>query len=253
MLRGIYTAGSGMIAEGYRTDTIANNLANADTAGYKKDINITKEFNNELIKRINDQADKGEKPPIGRMGFGVINDENFVSHAAGAMKITDNTLDIAIEGPGYFTIETPQGLRYTRAGNFTLNSNQEIVNAEGYRVLGAGNVPLVKIDDELPLTISTDGTVYNGDQEIGLLAIVDFDNKNLLRKQAGTLFVALENANQVPFTGRIHQGSLETSNINIVQEMVNLISSYRAYEINSKAVQSQDQITDRAINEVAKG
>ena len=137
--------------------------------------------------------------------------------------------------------------------NFTLNSNQEIVNAEGYRVLGAGNVPLVKIDDELPLTISTDGTVYNGDQEIGLLAIVDFDNKNLLRKQAGTLFVAPENANQVPFTGRIHQGSLETSNINIVQEMVNLISSYRAYEINSKAVQSQDQITDRAINEVAKG
>ena len=202
MLRGVYTAGSGMIAEGYRTDTIANNLANADTVGYKKDINITKEFNNELIKRINDQADQGEKPVIGRMGFGVINDENFVNHAAGSMKTTGNSLDVAIEGNGYFTIETPQGLRYTRAGNFTLNSNQEVVTAEGHRVLGAGNVPLVKIDDELPITISKDGTVYNGDQEIGLLAIVDFENKNLLKKQAGTMFVAPDNANQLPFTGR---------------------------------------------------
>ena len=253
MLRGVYTAGSGMIAEGYRTDTIANNIANADTVGYKKDINITKEFNNELIKRINDQADQGEKPVIGRMGFGVINDENFVNHAAGSMKTTGNSLDVAIEGNGYFTIETPQGLRYTRAGNFTLNSNQEVVTAEGHRVLGAGNVPLVKIDDELPITISKDGTVYNGDQEIGLLAIVDFENKNLLKKQAGTMFVAPDNANQLPFTGRLHQGALEASNINVVQEMVNLISSYRAYEINSKAVQSQDQITDRAINDVAKG
>ena len=252
MLRGVYTAGSGMIAEGYRTDTIANNLANVDTLGYKRDVNVTRDFKSELIRRISDEADQGEKPIIGRMGFGVITEANFVNHSGGPMTVTDNPLDVAIDGDGYFTVQTPDGLRYTRAGNFVINANQEIVTMDGYQVLGQGNVPLVRMDDQLPIYIAPDGVVYNGDQEVGTLALVNFDNKNRLVKQAGTMFMAQDGANEVQFVGRVHQGVLEKSNVNAVQEMINLISSHRAYEINSKTVQTEDQITERAITDVAR-
>ena len=250
MLRGIYTAASGMIAEGLRADTIANNLANADTAGYKKDTTVTSEFRNMLLQRINDG---GDSQTIGRMGTGAEVVANVTNHATGVFKVTDNSLDAAIEGNGFFVIDAPQGVRYSRDGSFRLNEQNQLVSADGFRVRGQGGAPIVAVENAGALQIDPTGRVFSGAQEVGQLEMVSFANRQQLVKEGGNLFRAPADGLQAePFTGKVRQGALEGSNVNVVQEMVNLITSYRAYEIHSKAVQTQDALADKAINDVAK-
>ncbi len=251
MLRGLYTAASGMIAEGLRTDTIANNLANADTAGYKKDATVTSEFHNILLQRINDGA---EQPAIGRMGGGAEVVANVASHAAGTLKTTENPLNVAIEGDGFFGVDAPQGVRYTRDGSFRLNDQNQLVTADGYRVRGQNGAAIVAVNPTGSLTIDQAGRVFSGAQEVGRLETVSFANRGQLLKEGGNLFKAPDNGSlqAEPFTGKVRQGMLEGSNVNVVQEMVNLITSYRAYEIHAKAVQTQDALADKAVNDVAK-
>ncbi len=249
MNRGIYTAASGMITETVRTDTIANNLANCNTAGYKKDINVSTDFRNILIERIRD----GEypHPKVGNLGTGAYPLENYVVHSGGNIIDTGNPLNLAISGKGYFTVETPAGIRYTRNGSFTLNDTGQLVTVDGYPVLGSGGQSITVFDNQ-PVTISQNGRVYNGDQEIGQLDLIDVENSRSMRKEAGIFFRLEDNARVVPFTGKINSGVLEASNVNIIEEMVNLIGSYRAYEINAKAVQTHDQLNDKAVNEVSR-
>ena len=249
MNRGIYTSASGMITETYRTDTIANNLANCNTAGYKKDINISKDFRSMLIERINDGENPA--PKIGRLGTGPVSWENFVVHQNGAFIDTGKPLDVAISGKGYFAVETPAGTRYTRNGSFTLNDLGEIVTVDGYRVLGAGGTPIT-VFDNAPVSVGPTGRIYNGEQEIGQLEIIDVENTRSLRKEAGVFFRLEDNARTIPFSGKVNSGVLEASNVNIIEEMVNLIGSYRAYEINAKGVQTHDQLNDKAVNEVGR-
>ena len=249
MNRGIYTSASGMIAEMVRTDTIANNLANCNTAGYKKDINISKDFNNMLIERIRD----GTTPPpkVGPLGTGPLSWENFVVHKSGGFIETGNSLNVAINGSGYFTVDTPGGIRYTRNGTFTLSNEGMLVTMDGYPVLGAGGTSITVFDNQ-PINISGDGRIFNGDQEIGQLGLIDVDDTRAMRKEAGVFFRLDDRTAVRPFTGRIVGGMLETSNVNIIEEMVNLIASYRAYEINAKGVQSHDQLNEKAVNDVGR-
>ena len=249
MLRGLYTAASGMIAEGVRTDTIANNLANADTAGFKKDTTVTSEFREMLLKRINDGADV---PTIGQMGTGAEAVANVTNYSTGAFKTTGNPLDFAIEGDGFFAVNAPQGVRYTRDGSFTLNGQNQLVTADGYRVRGQNGAPITAVA-EGGVQVDAMGRVFSGGQEIGQLEMVSVPNKQQLAKEGSNLFrTTAANPAQQPFTGKVRQGALEGSNVNVVEEMVNMISAYRAYEIHSKAVQTHDALADKAINEVAK-
>lgn len=249
MNRGIYTSASGMVSETVRTDTIANNLANCNTVGYKKDINITKDFQSMLIERIND----GEDPPpkIGNMGTGSVAIENYVVHRAGSFIDTGNPLDVAINGKGYFSVETPNGVRYTRNGSFVLNPNMELTTVDGYPVQGVGGARIILLNADA-IRISQDGNVYNGDQLIGQLNIVDFGETRALHKEGQLMFRADEGANLQQSTGKVVQGMLEASNVNVIEEMVNLIASYRAFEINAKGVQTHDQLNDKAVNEVSR-
>ena len=250
MLRGLYSAASGMIAEGVRTDTIANNLANVDTAGFKKDTTVTSEFREMLLKRINDGADT---PTIGSMGTGAEAVANVTNYSTGIFKTTDNPLDMAIEGDGFFVVNAPQGVRYTRDGSFRLNDQNQLVTADGFRVQGQNGAPIVAEANTGSVQVDAIGRVFSAGQEIGQLEMVSFPNKQQLAKEGSNLFrTTTANAAQQPFTGKVRQGALEGSNVNVVQEMVNMISSYRAYEIHSKAVQTHDALADKAINEVAK-
>ena len=251
MLRGLYSAASGMIAEGVRTDTIANNLANADTTGFKKDTTVTSEFREMLMQRINDGA--ADAPVVGRMGTGAEAVGNFTNYASGNFKVTDNPLDMAIEGDGFFVVNAPQGVRYTRDGSFQLNTRNELVTADGYTVRDQNGASIVAADNTGSVNVDSMGRVFSGGQEIGQLEVVSFPNKLQLAKEGSNLFrTTAANAQQQPFTGKVRQGTIEGSNVNVVQEMVNMISSYRAYEIHSKAVQTHDALADKAINEVAK-
>lgn len=246
MIRGIYIAASGMIAESLRNDTIANNLANANTAGYKQDIAVTKDFNTMLIQRVRDGE---EQPVIGTLGTGVITDQTVTQYEAGKMQHTGNELDLALDGKGFFVVKTPQGLRYTRNGTFTRNAQGELVNSAGYPAMGQSGV--IKLQDG-SLSISEDGMIQIDDSQVDRLLLVDFaDYKNLV-KQGDSLFYVPETAGNTVVTGRVRQGFIEQSNVNVVTEMVNLIAGYRAYEVNAKAIQAHDQLLDKAVNEVGR-
>jgi len=243
MIRGIYTAASGMLAESARTDTIANNLANVNTAGYKKDVAITKDFASMLIYRINDGA---AAPSIGSLGVGEI----ATIHSTGMMRQTGNALDLAIDGNGYFAVQTPAGVRYTKNGTFTKNAQGQIVTQDGNPVMGTAG-PITVNNAASNLTVSPDGRVMLDGVEAGQLSIVEFANEKQLLKEGDSLYNA-NGAQASPSGSRVEQGMLEQSNVNVVAEMVNLITGYRAYEVNAKTVQAHDQLLDKAVNEVGR-
>ena len=234
-----------MLAESMRTDVISNNLANVNTAGYKKDVAVTKDFASMLLSRIND----GENAVIGSVGLGVTVDEVATIHSTGAMRKPGNDFDMAIEGKGFFTVETPQGVRYTRNGTFAKNIQGELITQDGYPVLGQ-NGP-IRIQGS-KMVVGDDGGISVDNQQVGKLKLVEFDNENQLIKEGSSLFNIPPGQTAKTGTGGVRQGFLEMSNVNVIGEMVNLISNYRTYEINGKVVQSHDQLLDKAVNEVGK-
>ncbi|MBP1764264.1 MAG: flgG 2 [Firmicutes bacterium] len=248
MIRGIYTAASGMVAETIRTDTTANNLANASTTGYKKDVAVSREFSGLLLQRMND----GQNATIGTLGTGSTIDAVLTQQTAGTLRPTGNPLDMAIDGRGFFTVQTPNGLRYTRNGSFTRNAADQLVTSDGYPVVGqTGAISLNGVIGS-NITITADGRIYNGPEELDRLQLADFTDPSRLVKEGANLFAAGDAVPEKTVMGKVSQATLEMSNVNIVAEMVNLISGYRSYEINSKAVQAQDGMLDKAVNEVGR-
>jgi flagellar basal-body rod protein FlgG len=242
MIKGIYAAASGMLAESLRTDATANNLANVNTAGFKKDAAVNKSFADMLISRIND----GPVQPVGNVGTGAEVDEIVAIHTQGMMRHTGNPLDLAIEGQSYFAVETPAGVRYTRNGAFARNSLGELTTADGHAVL-AENGRLVV--NGTSVTVSEEGIISVDGVEAGRLRLAEFTDEKQLIKEGSSLFRDA-GAGQKQATGLVRQETLEMSNVNAVGEMVNLINGYRAYEVNAKAVQAHDQLLDKAVNEV---
>lgn len=255
MIRGLYTGASGMLAEMARTDVISNNMANVNTTAFKKDRTIFRAFPEMNIHRIHDPVPAGldkvvdPRPFIGMMGTGVMLDEVNTDFNQGHLITTSNPLDLAIRGEGFFQVQTPEGIRYTRDGSFSLRSNGYLVTKEGYYVLGEnGPLQLLQTGD---ITISQQGEVFVNDEYIDRLNIVTFADLNQLQKQGDNLYFTdavpepLQDADVV-------QGALEGSNISIVAEMVDLISAFRAYEANQKVIQTHDTTLDRAINDVGR-
>jgi len=245
MIKGIYTAASGMMAETWRTDTIANNLANVSTAGFKRDVTVTKDFHDLVVQRISDGQGQ---PVIGRMGAGVLVDQNYTVQAAGSVRATDNALDLAIEGRGFFAVQTPAGIRYTRNGAFVENRDGELVTQDGYQVLGRNGPVQVQGNS---VVVTPEGRVLIDGEERDQIRVVAFADERLMAKEGNSLFTAGGQVER-PATGTVRQGFLEMSNVNPVAEMVNLIASYRAYELNAKVVQTHDELLDKAVNAVAK-
>ena len=263
MLRGLYIAGAGMVTETLRTDTISNNLANVNTTGYKRDAMISEEFTPLLLRRINDTS-KGsdvtsfknfstgsESPVVGQLGRGSRVAEIATIREQGSLQNTGNPLDVAISGSGYFVINTPQGQRYTRNGSFTRSATGQMVNSDGQAVLGTDGRPLTLPADAV-VTISSDGTLRAGDVQLGQLQLVDFPDRRALVKQGSSLFAAQAGARPQAAAGTIEQGYLERSNVNTVAEMVALITNYRTYEADSKALVTQDALLEKAVTEVGK-
>lgn len=247
MIRGIYAAASGMVAETIRNDVTANNLANVNTAGFKKDVAVSRDFASVLIKRINDGEDM---PNVGSLGSGAQIDEVATIQSAGAVRPTGNDFDLAIDGKGFFAVQTANGVRYTRNGSFTKSAQGELVNSEGQRVLGQ-NGP-IRINNGSTMNISGDGSISVDGVQIDRLRVVEFANEKQLQKEGNSLFTAPAGAQTQPATGQVKQGYLEMANVNVVAEMVNMIAGFRAYEVNGKVVQAHDQLLDKAVNEVGR-
>lgn len=260
MIRGLYIAASSAISENKRIDVIANNIANANTSGFKKDTMITESFPDVLMKRIggSDYKDIIAKAPIaskigyiGKMNHGVRVDEVFTNFEQGTFTSSGNPLDLALQGKGFFAVETPAGERYTRSGEFTLDSEGYITTKEGYKVLGQNGAIQVEGKN---LIINEKGQVFSDENEIDTLKLVDFNDYTLLKKVGESLFTDASNqtANMKESDGLIQQGYVEGSNVNSVKSMVEMITMLRSYEANQKVIKTHDELLGKSVNEIGR-
>ena len=249
MIRSLWIAKTGMDAMQMNVDVISNNLANVNTAGFKKDFAVLKDYASRPIKRINDGQ---EQPEIGSMGAGSWLDATATRHTAGIIHPTGNTLDFALEGKGYFVVETPAGIRYTRNGTFTRSGTGELVTQDGFRVLGQnGPINLDPTGQAGKVTVAEDARIFLDNVENNAFQLVEFADENRLQKEGATLFRPPDGVEGQAATAKVRQGFVELSNVNVISEMVSMIAGYRAYETNSKVVQTHDTLLDKAVNQVA--
>ncbi|MGE4032244.1 MAG: flagellar hook-basal body protein [Thermoleophilia bacterium] len=240
MIRGIYIAASGLLAESARQDVIANNLANATTTGFKRSDSIASPFQEMLLRS---QGMPGT-PEVGDLAMGAQVQGIEMIDSQGALRFTGNTLDIALVGGGHFTVDTPAGRRYTRDGSFQLDTAGRLVTKEGHAVLGANGSPIVL--DRGEVRFAADGTVTQGGAVKGTLMITALEPGSIRQESMNLLSGTPQGAP----TAEVRQNHLESSTVNVVSEMVELIRVMRSFESNQKAVQSHDEALQASITKV---
>lgn len=257
MNQALWIAKTGLDAQQTRMSVISNNLANVNTTGFKQDRAVFEDLLYQTVRQPGAQSTTDTELPSGLMvGTGVRTVATQKLHTQGNIIQTQNALDIAIQGRGFFQILMPDGdIAYTRDGSFQLNSDGEVVMSNGY-LLEPG---LVVPEDALSITIGVDGTVsvtQPGQNEpviIGDIELADFVNpaglqpvgENLF-KESGASGPAIVGIPGLDGIGTVVGGALETSNVNVVTELINMIETQRAYEMNSKAISTADQMLQYA-------
>lgn len=257
MLKGLYTAYTGMINEQHRMDTMTNNLANASTVGFKKEGSTSQSFDDILTVKIKDQSVGLQNVQrIGTNNPGVKIGENYTDYTQGSFRVTDNTYDLALGGEGFFAIEYTNkagetSTMYTRAGQFTLNRDGYLVNENGDYVLGTQN-QRIRLNTLQDSEISSNGTITQNGVEVARIQVTDFEDYNYLEKFGETYYRPVEGARTVQTSATVNSGYLEMSNVQVVSEMVNLIAITRAYESNQKIIQTYDDTLDVAVNQLGR-
>lgn len=259
MIRSLWTAASGMQAQTTNIDVIANNLANVNTAGFKRSRAEFQDLLYETMRPPGVASANGSQVPTGiQIGHGTRTSATQKLFIQGDFQHTQNDLDMAIEGQGFFQIIQPNGdIAYSRAGNFKIDSEGRIVTPDGYLMEPEITIPT----DTVAISIATDGTVsvmqagQNTSTDVGSIQLARFVNPSGLDSIGRNLFLRTEaSGDAVTGTpgeegyGTIAQGYLEMSNVSVVDEMVNMITAQRAYEINGKAIQAADDMLQTANN-----
>ena len=237
MNSGMYAALSGNLTATRRLDVIANNLANASTAGFKAD---QIQFESVLAGVKNPSA---QDPALSSERYST-------DFSAGALQKSDNSLDLALEGDGFFVVSTPQGPAYTRQGNFHRGAGGKLVNVDGYEVQGQGGAISVtggQVDIGSGGAVTVDGALS------GTLSRVDFPKPYALNKAGGGLFVPADpQATPTASTAGVKQGFLESSNVKVVVEMARMIETSRYFDSCTKAIKSYDDMASKAANDLGK-
>lgn len=255
MVRGLYTSGWSMRAIQKKMDIVTNNMANSSTSGYKKDTLVLESFPDVMAKILRDTDVASGRPyDIGTMALGSDVGEVFTNYSQGQLNSTENKLDMAIRDSSnaFFTVAVPNAegevsVFYTRDGSFARSGNNTLVTKEGYTVLGENGPIILESGD---FTVGEDGTIIQDGEIIDRLLITEFADTSSLRKFGMNLIQADPDAEVVEFSGSVRQGYIELSNVNIVREMVDMITALRSYEANQKVLQSIDQTLDKAVNQV---
>ncbi len=260
MMRSLWTAASGMVGQQFNIDTISNNLSNVNTTGFKKHRAEFEDLLYQTVLMAGTPATEVTEVPTGiQVGHGVKVAATQKLFEQGSLQATDNKLDLAMEGEGFFRIQLYDGsMAYTRDGSFKIDSNRQVLTSNGYALEPPMFLPEGFMMDSL--TISQDGHVtvkLAGEEdpvEVGQMEIVRFVNPAGLRNIGQNLYKTTpasgeEIAGQPAMDGmaKLHQGFLEMSNVKVVEEMVNMIVAQRAYEVNSKAIQTSDSMLGTAI------
>ncbi|MCH5270384.1 MAG: flagellar hook-basal body protein [Lachnospiraceae bacterium] len=257
MVKGLYTAYTGMLNEQHRMDVMTNNLANATSVGFKKEGTTSQAFADVLAVKLKDSSvGLNVRQPIGINAPGVKIGENYVDYTQGSFRITDNTFDMALSGDGFFAIEFTNkagetSTKYTRSGDFTLNVDGFLVTNEGDYVLDVNN-QRIQLDPLMDASIQTDGTISQEGRVIARIQVTDFEDYDYLHRYGETYFEPIEGARTMEGSAQVYSGYLEMSNIQVVSEMVNMIAITRQYESNQKVVQTIDDSLRIATNDLGK-
>lgn len=295
----LWPAVSGAIARQEAVDIVANNLANANTLGFKKDAPTFQEYlaTNEKENLTVDIprgpiTDKDLTPLNGRDQSFVVLDSTYTNFEQGHLKVTNNPLDVALDGPGFLEVSTPNGVRYIRQGSLKVNTDGLLVTKEGNPVLAykkreqeaqpalavqpiqggsstqggvaaeqltedevkARTINLKDVSRRAALSISEKGEIFNGPDLIAQLSVTEFKDNKVLRKDRDLGYINGDIANIKENTEKtkIQQGMLETSNVNAAEEMTKLIQSHRLYELNLKGMKAYDQMLEKEANEIGR-
>ncbi|MDR9437715.1 MAG: flagellar basal-body rod protein FlgG [Thiohalophilus sp.] len=255
----LWVSKTGLEAQQNRLNVVSNNLANVNTTGFKRDRAVFEDLLYQNVRQAGGQSSQATELPSGlSLGTGVRTVATQKMHTQGSLVQTQNPYDMAIQGQGFFQVLMPNGtMAYTRSGEFQVNKDGELVTSSGYRLQPNITIP----EDATSVTIGRDGTVsalQSGDAaptQVGTIELADFTNPAGLQPRGENLYVQT-GASGDPQTGSpdsenfgaLFQGSLETSNVNVVEELVNMIETQRAYEMNSKAISTADQMLQFANN-----
>jgi flagellar basal-body rod protein FlgF len=242
MIQGIYTASQGMTPLIDKQDIIAHNLANANTTGFKQSGLFVQAYQKYLSNDL--------RQPFASSEIKV--DEVYIDYSQGNLIHTGSDFDCSIQGSGFFTVMTEDGIRYTRNGNFSLSPEQLLVTSDGARVMGKDG--FIRLEDRHPVVILEDGTVVQENNVRGTLKIADFEKPYRIRREGNGHFIPLLPGNPVIDSPGfvIKQGYLEGSNTQVIKNMVQMIEAFRHYESSQKALQAQDETLDRAVNQVGR-
>lgn len=259
MIRALWTSATGMIAQQVNLDVVANNMANVNTAGFKRDRADFQDLMYQSLRLQGVTTEDGNQIPTGiNIGHGAILAAVQKLFSQGNYQQTENQLDIAIEGNGFLQVTLPSGdTAYTRSGSLKSDSQGRVVTDDGYLITPNLTIP----QNTTNISIETDGTVsvtvqgQQAPQQIGTIELATFANQAGLKAMGKNLFLETD-ASGTPVTGKpgengvgtVLQGYLEGSNVNVVQEMVNMIVGQRAYEANSKSIQAADEMLRLANN-----
>ena len=268
MHRGLYQAASGMIVQETNLDVVANNLANVDTAGYKRRVSANADFS-ALMDRIEKVSEDGEtklttvlpadmpfkgRQIIGSFALSTVFSEDVMDTSPGVVKTTESNLDLAIDGPGFFSVADSEGNTfYTREGNFELDNNGNIVTPNGMRLQGDGGN--LSIGNASHVEVNLTGQIIANGEVVGRVSVFNFENPTYLRHEARNLLTPTEQSGEpvAVENAKIWSGMLEMSNVSVVEEMVRMIEAQRVYEGASKALMTHDEQTSRLITSYSRG
>jgi len=239
----LYVAASGMIARVGVLEVFSNNVANVATPGFKADTNVYSTFNRHLEKSSNLQNSSAINDEVKYDGA-------YVDYSQGTIKTTNNPLDVAIEGEGFFALTKGNNEFYTRAGNFGLDANGDLVTFDGYKVMGESGVINISSEDIL---INGSGEVYADGKLVDKIAIYSFNNMRSLGKVGDNKFENKDTVNNKPVLVEkpiIFQGAIEQPNYNIIKGMAELVTNLRMYETCQKNVRLIDELNSKVINQI---
>ena len=251
MIRSLWIARTGLDAQQTNLDVIANNMANTGTNGFKRARPVFEDLLYQTLRQPGGQSSQSTQIPSGlQLGSGVRVVSTARTHTQGSLQKTGNDLDVALDGPGFFQVQLPDGTTgYTRDGSFQRDSQGQLVSSSGYPVQPSILIPSAAE----PVTIGKDGTVSitqaGATTQIGTVQIASFINtgglqsfgENLFKETASSGTATVGNPGQNG-TGSLNQGYVETSNVNVAEELVSMIQTQRAYEMNSKVISTSDQM-----------
>ncbi len=249
---GLWLGATGMKVNDHRQTILTNNLANANTTGFKHDLAMVMQRPVESEESVDGFTFK--HPVLDGMAGGINVRPSYHSFEQGPIERTDKPLDVAIQGEGFFTVSDGAETRYTRDGEFTRNAAGELALAAGngtWKVLSEDGAPIVLSNTGGPASIGADGSVMEGEVEVAKLGVVGADDLRALRKVGENLFTAGD-ATMEPIATQLVPNSREGANFDVMQGLASMIEASRAYQMNATMVQLQDQVTGQAVARVGR-